>query len=462
MGSVFEAEQCLLANVYNGMATKLRHKELTNESHQIILDALERLEKKGTSPDLVTLKAEIESFDTLENVGGFNYLEKLSKMRGNPRSHSGYEQIIRNESLRRAVVAHAENLLWAADDGTDGSDLLQMAQTQPLTLGYLDNDTTYLAQDVAYDVLDEIHTRRTSKGLTGIGSPWRDLDELTSGFQKKDLIIVAGRPSMGKTALGGQIATYAALNYGPTFVGSLEMDRSSLVERMLVGDARIDAQKVRSGKISQQEYERLQVSAERLQDYHPLIINDSPRLTAQDLRLSMSQARLKYNGLSIAVIDYLGLIASEAKGEQRYREVGEACRILRATAKELDMPVILLCQLNRDCEQRENKRPLLSDLRESGDIEQDSDMVLMLYRDEYYCKSCSSGACDKDHVGVAELICRKQRKGPTGTVALTWMKEHTQFGNFDRGFASEEYREWQHTPQAPPDEPEEEQREIPF
>jgi replicative DNA helicase len=282
-------------------------------------------------------------------------------------------------------------------------------------------------------VLDEIQVRRGSNKLTGVETPWKKVNEITRGLQRKDLIIIAGRPSMGKTALAAQIGTYTAQNEGPVFIGSLEMDRSSLVERMLVGAAKIDGDRIRAGYVTQGEYESLQEAAEKMQDYHPIVINDSARLTAQELRMSIAQAHLKYKGLSVAIIDYLGLIREDNTRQQRYQHVGEAARILRATAKDLDIPVVLVCQLNRDCEKRENKRPILADLRESGDIEQDSDVIIMLYRDEYYCQDCQDvgESCDKDHIGIAEVIIRKQRKGPTGTAVLGWEPSYTQFHNID-------------------------------
>jgi replicative DNA helicase len=243
---------------------------------------------------------------------------------------------------------------------------------------------------------------------------------------------------------------------------------------MICGDARVEADRVRAGYVSQEEFEKLQVAVERMQDHSPIIINDSPRLSAQELRMSIAQANLKYNGLSVAIIDYLGLFRDDGNGQQRYKEVGDAVKIMRATAKELDIPVVLVCQINRNCEQRENKRPILSDLRESGDIEQDSDVIFFLYRDEYYCNDCASAtdSCEKDHIGVAELLCRKQRKGPVGTVPLSWEAKYTKFNNYERGEYDGDYESVATGPdirdfttnkvleQVTPSEPE--QREITF
>lgn len=441
-GKFFEAEQQIMASVVQGHDTELLPADLMNEGHKIILEAAINLRDDGTVPDLITLSHEIEKFSNLEHIGGKDYLAKLQGIYPNLKRQEVYESIVKEQALRHKVIAHARAILHEEESGANTDDLIVMAQTQPMKLGAgKAGDNTSLAQDVAYDVLEEVQGRRGSNKLTGIETPWAKLNDMTAGLQKKDLIIIAGRPSMGKTALAGQIATHVALMEGPVFIGSLEMNRSSLVERMLVGAARIDGSKVRGGYITQEEYERLQIAAERLQDHHPIIINDSSRLTAQELRMAISQANLKYQGLKLAVVDYLGLVKEEDSRRSRYQEVGEVTRLMRATAKDLDIPVILVCQLNRECEQRDNKRPVLADLRESGDIEQDSDVIIMVYRDEYYCKDCNnpSKECTGEHEGIAELIVRKQRRGPVGTVTLTWQAEHTQFHNFERG---DNYRDY--------------------
>jgi replicative DNA helicase len=407
-----------------------------------MLKAAIALREDGTVPDVITINHKMIQLSGSQLSDMRDYLTELKNMYANPKRQEVYEGIVKDRALRMKVIAHARALLNEEADGIRTDDLLVMAQTKPMTLGAgRATSNVSLAQDVAYDVLEDIQARRGRDKLTGLATPWKLLNDMTSGLQKKDLIIIAGRPSMGKTALAAQIAKHAAVNEGPAYVASLEMDRSSMVERMLCGDARVEADRVRAGFVSQEEFEKLQVAVERMQDNYPIIINDSPRLSAQELRMSIAQANLKYNGLSVAIIDYLGLFKDDGNGQQRYKEVGDAVKIMRATAKELDIPVVLVCQINRKCEERENKRPILSDLRESGDIEQDSDVIFFLYRDEYYCNDCASVTdhCEKNHIGTAELLCRKQRKGPVGTVPLTWEAKYTKFSNFERGEYDGEY-----------------------
>ncbi|MHC4422230.1 MAG: replicative DNA helicase [Planctomycetota bacterium] len=432
----FEAEQQVMSTIINGNETDLLPDDLMDDRHQEMLTAVIALRDDGVVPDVITINHKMQELSGSQLSECRDYLIELRDLYSNPKRQEVYEGIVKDRALRAKVVAHARALLHEEADGVRTDDLLVMAQTKPLALGAGRATTnTSLAQDVAYDVLDEIQARRGSNKLTGLATPWKRVNELTNGLQSKDLIIIAGRPSMGKTALAGQIAQFAAIGEGPVFIGSLEMDRSSLVERQLCGDARVDSERVRSGYVNQSEFERLQVAVERLQDSYPIVINDSARLSAQELRMSIAQANLKYNGLSVAVIDYLGLLKDDGNGQQRYKEVGDAVKVMRATAKEIGIPVILVCQLNRSCETRENKRPVLSDLRESGDIEQDSDVIFFLYRDEYYCHECASATevCGKGHQGVAELICRKQRKGPVGTVSLTWEAKYTKFSNLHKG-----------------------------
>lgn len=430
----FEAEQQVIANIVQGHETDLLPTDLRDGPHQSIVEAAIALRDNGVVPDVITIKHWIGKHVGEENFGDFDYLNTLRDMYANPKRQGVYEAIVKEQALRQRVIAHARALLHSEEEGASTEDLLVWSQTEPMSFGAgRASANVALAQDVAYDVLEEIQVRRGSDKLTGLETPWKKINEITRGLQRKDLIIIAGRPSMGKTAIAAQIGTFAAQREGPVFIGSLEMDKSSLVERMLVGAAKVDGDRIRAGYVTQSEYEGLQVAAERMQDYHPIVVNDSPRLTAQELRMSIAQAHLKYKGLSVAIVDYLGLVREDDIRQQRYQHVGEATRILRATAKDLDIPVVLVCQLNRDCEKRENKRPILADLRESGDIEQDSDVIIMLYRGEYYCQDCQNvnETCAKDHIGVAEAIIRKQRKGPTGTAVLGWEPSYTQFTNLD-------------------------------
>lgn len=434
MDNFYEAEQQVMANVVNGHATDLLPEDLSDDLHQEILSAALSLRDDGVVPDVITINHKMQETSGSQLSDMKDYLIELKNMYANVKRQEVYEGIVKDSALRRQVIQHARNILHEAEAGAVTEDLVVMSQNLPMELGAGKNTESYLAHDLAFDVLENIRDRRGGNTVTGLATPWTKLNKLTSGLQDKDLIVIAGRPSMGKTVLGAQIAYHAALHEGPAFVGSLEMDRSSLVERMLVSEAVVDAEAVRSGYYSESDFTRLQSATERLQDMFPIIINDSSRLTAQDLRASITKAHLKYNGLSVAVIDYLGLIKGDVLNKQRYLEIGDAAKLMRATAKDLGIPVVLICQLNRDCEKRDNKRPILADLRESGDIEQDSDVVIMLYRDEYYCGPCNSPSedCDKDHQGIAEAIIRKQRKGAIGTAVLSWNATSTKFTNLDQ------------------------------
>jgi len=435
MSDFFEAEQQVIASVVQGHTTDLLPEDLVDDRHQEILQAAIALRDDGIIPDVVTINNKMQELSGSQLSECRDYLRELKNMYSNVNRQGVYEGIVKDDALRRQVLRLAHNLLHEAEAGAVTEDLVVTLQNHQAELGAGKKvGENYLAQDVAFDVIDNIRDRRGGNTVTGLATPWTKINKLTSGLQENDLVVVAGRPSMGKTVLGAQIAYHAALTAGPVFIGSLEMDRSSLVERMLVSEAVVDAEAVRSGYYDESAYSRLQGAAERLQDMFPIVINDSSRLTARDLRAAMTKAHLKYNGLSVAVIDYLGLIKGESSHKQRYLEVGDAAKIMRATAKDLEIPVVLICQLNRDCEKRDNKRPILADLRESGDIEQDSDVVIMLYRDEYYCQACNSPSevCDKDHHGIAEAIIRKQRKGAIGTAVLSWNATSTKFTNLDQ------------------------------
>lgn len=443
--SIVQAEQQVIINVLNGQDSSLKIDDLVSPAHKILFKAAAELRSEGILPDLITITNRLEKKKLLDAAGGAEYVQDIYQTGRPVQSLEPHERIIREESTKRSLVIHAKNLLAKFEEGSSAADLLTMAQKEPMNLAISTRaDDTVSVQDAVFQVLEELRDRRMGRQTVGVSTPFKKLNYITNGLQPGDLIIIAGRPSMGKTALGAQLATHVARNDGPVFIASLEMDKSSLIERMLAGEARVGGNKLRSGAISNNEMDRLKGAAEKFQDDHPILVNDTPRLTATDIRVEITKQHTRQGGLSLAVIDYLGLVESDERGQQRYRELGIATKILRATARELQIPVILLCQLNRECEHRENKRPILADLRESGDIEQDSDVVIMVYRDEYYCETCQKdGYCDQDHVGIAELLVRKQRKGKTGTAVLTFLKDFTMFadrtdGDFGQGYEPEE------------------------
>jgi len=428
-----QAEQQVVISVLRGQPSSLSAADLQSVSHQVIFDAAMELQSKGVEPDIVTINNKLIKDGRMDEAGGIDYLTDLFKNPA-PKNVEAYEDIVREESTKQKVIVHARELLERAEHGASASDLLVMAQTRPMNMSINSKtENTVVVQDAVFDILEEVSARRKGIMTRGIPTPWDYLNNKTNGLQPGDLIVLAGRPAMGKTAMGGQLATFTAEKTGPVFIGSLEMDSSSMIERMLSGEARVDSLLIRSGRLTDREFERLQGAAEEFQGYHPLLVNDTPRMSATELRLEMIKQHAKY-GLKMAVIDYLGLLKEDRPGQARYKEVGDSVKILRATARELQIPVILLCQLNRGVEGREDKRPTLSDLKESGEIEQDSDVVLMLYRDEYYCSDCNAGKpCNENHEGVATLLIRKQRKGPVGSTDLVWDAQHTSFRDMASG-----------------------------
>jgi len=430
MASIVEAEQQLIVNVLNGKDINVRPQDLAGEAHRIILEAAKSLRNEGVTPDLITINNRLQEAGNIDKAGGQEYLTRLAESRPAVNIEPS-EEIVRRAALRKRVVNHAEHIIQEAEKGASAEDLLVKAQKESLSLDVGSNrGEIKFVHDRVFDVLDEIEATKRSGAMTGVETPFYKLNDYTQGLQPSDLITVAGRPSMGKTAFATQLAVHCIQRTGPVFVGSLEMDDSSLIKRMLSSEARVDGNLLRSGRYNERQYERIQNAAERFMDYNPLMVVDEPRLSAVDLRILMLQAHATHP-LSLAIVDYLGLMKDDGN-VSRHREVGENARIMRSVARELKIPVILVCQLNRSCEFRENKRPLLSDLRESGEIEQDSDIVLFLYRDEYYCPHCGSDNPQPEcmsHTGVAEVLLRKQRKGATGSFPLTWSKEYTRFDN---------------------------------
>jgi replicative DNA helicase len=387
----------------------------------------QELQLGGITPDIVTMNHKLTKDGRMEEAGGLSYLTDLYADPV-PKEIEAYEDIVREESIKVKVISLARSILDDAEAGASATDLLVRAQTEPLSIMSKQMDTISTAEEVGYKILEEIAAKKRGELTTGIPTPLTFLNETLQGLQPSDLIIIAGRPAMGKTALGGQLATYTAKHTGPVFIGSLEMDESSLVQRMLSAEAKVDSLEIRKGtELLAEDMEALQGAVDTLGDWHPIFISDQPRQSASELRAAIAKQYAK-TGLSLAVIDYLGLLKEDRPGQSRYKEVGDSVKILRATARELKIPVVLLCQLNRGVEFRTDKRPLLSDLKESGEIEQDSDVVIMLYREEYYCEECNSkGFCDKNHEDVAEILIRKQRKGPIDNDEVVWEPKFTTF-----------------------------------
>ncbi|MCI0468719.1 MAG: replicative DNA helicase, partial [Nitrospirae bacterium] len=342
----------------------------------------------------------------------------------NIRYHS---KIVRDKAVLRSLIAAAAQIAGEVyEDSRDVDEMVDYAEKVVFDITDSRTKQTFAhLRDIVKDTFKTIERLYEKKeAITGIPSGFKDLDELTSGFQPSDLIIIGGRPGMGKTALALNIAQYAAINLRePVAVFSLEMSKEQLALRLLCAEGMVDSSKVRKGFIGKQDWPKLTNAAGRLADA-PIFIDDSSALTVLEVRARARRLKVEHGGLGLVVVDYLQLMRSRGNFERREQEISDISRSLKALAKELHVPVVALSQLNRAVEQRGDRKPTLADLRESGAIEQDADVIIFLYRDELYNKNNPSNK------GKAEVIVAKQRNGPTGAINLTFMADSTRFVDF--------------------------------
>ena len=364
-----------------------------------------------------------------EQIGGLPFLANISTSVGSSANMRHYAAIVEEKSVLRRLIRTANNISQMSYEGkTDVNAIMDTAEK-----GIFDimqnrhSDQFHHIRDIAVDSIEKIEDIYRSKGkLTGVPTGFVDFDQKTAGLQKSDLILLAARPSMGKTAFALNIIQNAAIRSNvPTAVFSLEMSREQLVNRMLCSEAMLDAQRLRTGELTDSDWADL-IQAMGPLSQAPIYIDDTPGVTPMEVRSKCRRLKVE-KGLGLIVIDYLQLMSGNSRNDSRQQEISEISRALKAIAREMEAPVIALSQLSRACEQRADHRPMLSDLRESGAIEQDADVVAFLYRDEYYFP-------DTEKKNQAELIIAKQRNGPTGTVDLTWMGQYTKFGNFLKKF----------------------------
>ena len=400
--------------------------------HRLIYRHLSRLVMAGVAADVVTVSEALQNAGELQQVGGLAYLGALAQAVSGTANIRRYGEIVRERAVMRKLVEVGSEIAESAFNplGRNAQELLDQAEKKVFDIaeagarsqqGFLDIQSL-LTQVV--ERIDMLYNRDNPSDVTGIPTKFTDLDRMTSGLQPGDLIIVAGRPSMGKTAFSLNIAENVALDTGlPVAVFSMEMGGAQLVMRMLGSVGRLDQHKMRTGRLADDDWHNLTVAVGKLNEVH-IHIDETPALNALELRARARRLHRKYGKLGLIVIDYLQLMSASRQGstENRATEISEISRSLKALAKEMDVPVIALSQLNRSLEQRPNKRPVMSDLRESGAIEQDADLILFIYRDEVY----NSESQDK---GIAEIIIGKQRNGPIGTVKLTFLGEYTRFEN---------------------------------
>ena len=397
--------------------------------HRQVFEAAEELYHSGVPIDMITVKNKLEEKQVFEQIGGLPFLANISTSVGSSANMRHYAAIVEEKSVLRRLIRTANNISQMSYEGkTDVNAIMDTAEK-----GIFDimqnrhSDQFHHIRDIAVDSIEKIEDIYRSKGkLTGVPTGFVDFDQKTAGLQKSDLILLAARPSMGKTAFALNIIQNAAIRSNvPTAVFSLEMSREQLVNRMLCSEAMLDAQRLRTGELTDSDWADL-IQAMGPLSQAPIYIDDTPGVTPMEVRSKCRRLKVE-KGLGLIVIDSLQLMSGNSRNDSRQQEISEISRALKAIAREMEAPVIALSQLSRACEQRADHRPMLSDLRESGAIEQDADVVAFLYRDEYYFP-------DTEKKNQAELIIAKQRNGPTGTVDLTWMGQYTKFGNFLKKF----------------------------
>lgn len=396
-------------------------------SHQHVFESMLELAQQDEPVDLVTLTARLQDKKQLEDIGGVSYLAQLANAVPTAANVDYYAQIVEEKSMLRRLIRTATQIVssgYASED--DVAMLLSDAEKRILEISQRRSGSGFVAiRDVLMEVFDKVeHLSQQRGGMTGIPSGFRDLDKMTSGFQRSDLIIVAARPSVGKTAFALNIAQNVGVRAKETVaIFSLEMGAAQLVQRMICAEGNIEANAMRNGDLKGDDWEKLTMAIGSLSEAN-IYIDDSPSVTVADIRAKCRRLKQE-KGLGMILIDYLQLIQGRGRGDNRQQEVSEISRTLKQIARELDVPVIALSQLSRGVEQRQDKRPMMSDLRESGSIEQDADIVSFLYRDDYYDK-------ETEKKNVIEIIIAKQRNGPVGTVELAFLKQYNKFVSLDR------------------------------
>ncbi len=434
-----EAEMSVLGGVMlenealNRALEYLLPNDFYRESHRKIFNALIGLSEKSEPADLVTLTAALKDRGDLEAVGGGTYLATLVDYVPTAANIVYYCKLVKEKSVARKLIEVSTDIATRGYEGGDMEEILDQAEKSIFEISENRTRPSYFpVRDILKDTFKSIEKLYERKELvTGVPTGYHDLDKMTAGLQPSDLIIVAGRPSMGKTAFALNLVEYAtahADNSVPAVIFSLEMSKEQLVQRMLCALAKVDAGRLRTGHLGESDWPKLTMAAGQLNETQ-IFIDDTPAISVLELRSKARRLKAEH-GLGLIVVDYLQLMRG-SNPESRQQEISEISRSLKALAKELSLPVVALSQLNRSLESRTDKRPMMADLRESGAIEQDADVIMFVYREAVYCEDCKSRekTCDKGHDKDAEIIIGKQRNGPIGTVHLTFRGEFTRFEN---------------------------------
>ncbi|OED69884.1 replicative DNA helicase [Vibrio splendidus] len=432
-----EAEQSVIGGLlldnerWDTVSEKVVSKDFYSRPHRLIFEAVKDILEESAPLDLITLSEHLELREQLEEVGGFAYLADLAKNTPSAANINAYADIVAQRALVRSLIGVANEIADSGYDpqGRTSEELVDLAESKVFAIAEgraSENEGPQNVDSILEKTLEriEILYKSPQDGVTGVDTGFNDLNKKTAGLQGSDLIIVAARPSMGKTTFAMNLCENAAMKQDkPVLIFSLEMPAEQLMMRMLASLSRVDQTKIRTGQLDDEDWARISSSMGILMDKKNMYIDDSSGLTPTEVRSRARRIAREHDGISMIMIDYLQLMRVPSLSENRTLEIAEISRSLKALAKELNVPVVALSQLNRSLEQRADKRPVNSDLRESGSIEQDADLIMFIYRDEVYNP-------DSSLKGIAEIILGKQRNGPIGSVRLTFQGQHSRFDNY--------------------------------
>jgi replicative DNA helicase len=429
-----EAEQAVIGSMLTDKDSVisaleiLKPEDFYREDNKVIFGAIVNLYNKAEPIDIITLKSELVSLGKFEQIGGLEYLAELPEKVPTTANVEKYIKIVEEKSMMRNLIKTANELVnLGYDEAQDVEDIMDSAEKKIFNIMQKRNQKGYSSiKDILVDSftqLEELYNRK--QHITGVPTGFADLDYKTAGLHNSDLILVAARPAMGKSAFALNIATNAAVRARvPVAIFSLEMSKEQMGNRILCSEAMVDSNKVRTGRVDDEDWAKLAGASGELSESE-IFIDDTPGISVMEIRAKCRKLKLEKN-IGLVVIDYLQLVqASNKKGGSREQEISEISRSLKILAKEINVPVIALSQLSRAPEQRPDHRPMLSDLRESGAIEQDADIVMFLYRDDYYNE-------ESEKKNIAEVIIAKHRAGSTGTVELLWLGNYTKFANVEK------------------------------
>lgn len=432
-----EAEQSVIGGLlldnerWDTIAERVVASDFYSRPHRLIFEGVKTILESGKPLDLITLSEHLERHEQLEDVGGFAYLADLAKNTPSAANINAYADIVAERAIVRGLIGVANEIADAGYDpqGRSSEDLIDMAESKVFAIAESrtsENEGPQNVDNILEKTLERIELlyKTPQDGVTGVDTGFTDLNKKTAGLQGSDLVIVAARPSMGKTTFAMNLCENAAMQQDkPVLIFSLEMPAEQLMMRMLASLSRVDQTKIRTGQLDDEDWARISSTMGILMQKKNMYIDDSSGLTPTEVRSRARRVAREHGGLSMIMVDYLQLMRVPSLTDNRTLEIAEISRSLKALAKELNVPVVALSQLNRSLEQRADKRPVNSDLRESGSIEQDADLIMFIYRDEVYHP-------DSPYKGTAEIIIGKQRNGPIGSVRLTFQGQHSRFDNY--------------------------------